>query len=366
MRINNNIMALNAHRQLGINQTNSSKSMERLSSGMRINRAGDDAAGLAISEKMRGQIRGLKQAQRNAQDGISLIQTAEGNLNETHSILQRMRELAVQAANDTNDTSVDRKAIGDELAELVTELDRISDTAQFNTKKLLNGSLSSELDSIGTNLNAANGISNINIAGAKVDIYTLSVSKTAGTITLENAAGESQTLNYVAPADFETSTLTFGSMGVSVTINSEITDIADENNFGVTATGSISLMIGANEGENMTISIGDMSASALGVSALDVSDAVNAEAASTAINDAINTVSAERSKLGAYQNRLEHTINNLGTSAENLQAAEARIRDLDMAEEIMAFTKNNILQQAATAMLAQANMAPQSVLQLLG
>ena len=349
-----------------MNQAGAAKSMEKLSSGFRINRAGDDAAGLAISEKMRGQIRGLKQAARNAQDGISLIQTAEGNLNETHSILQRMRELAVQAANDTNDTDVDRKAIGDELKELVTELDRIRDTAQFNTKKLLNGTLSAKLNNIGDNLTASNGIANINISGAKVGTYTLEVNDDEKTVTLTNSAGESQTLNYVVPTNFETSTLTFGSMGVSVTINSEIGDVTADNTFDVTATGSISLMIGANEGENMTITIGDMGSTALGLDSLDVSTADKAEAASTAINDAINMVSAERSKLGAFQNRLEHTINNLGTSAENLQAAEARIRDLDMAEEIMAFTKNNILQQAATAMLAQANMAPQSVLQLLG
>lgn len=365
MRINNNIMALNAHRQLGINQTAGAKSMERLSSGMRINRAGDDAAGLAISEKMRGQIRGLKQASRNAQDGISLIQTAEGNLNETHSILQRMRELAVQASNDTNDTIVDRKAIQDELDQLVGELDRIKDTAQFNTKKLLDGSLNSSIDNVGTGLTVDAGFSDIRITGAAAGTYSITVADDTK-ITVSDGTN-SQTIDIgAAPTGFDTKEVTFGSMGISLVVNSQIGDISADNDFDVVAGGSISLMIGANEGENMTISISEMGAGALNIGSLTVDTAANAEAAVTAINEAINTVSAERSKLGAYQNRLEHTIANLGTSAENLQAAEARIRDLDMAEEIMSFTKNNILQQAATAMLAQANMAPQSVLQLLG
>lgn len=365
MRINNNIMALNAHRQLGINQTAGAKSMERLSSGMRINRAGDDAAGLAISEKMRGQIRGLKQASRNAQDGISLIQTAEGNLNETHSILQRMRELAVQASNDTNDTIVDRKAIKDELDQLVGELDRIKDTAQFNTKKLLDGSLNSSIDNVGTGLTVDAGFSDIRITGASAGNYSITVADDTK-ITVSDGTN-SQTIDIgAAPTGFDTKEVTFGSMGISLVVNSQIENISADNGFDVVAGGSISLMIGANEGENMTISISEMGAGALNIDSLTVDTAANAEAAVTAINEAINTVSAERSKLGAYQNRLEHTIANLGTSAENLQAAEARIRDLDMAEEIMAFTKNNILQQAATAMLAQANMAPQSVLQLLG
>jgi len=270
MRINNNIMALNAHRQLAINQANSSKSMEKLSSGFRINRAGDDAAGLAISEKMRGQIRGLKQASRNAQDGISLIQTAEGALNESHAILQRMRELAVQSATDTN-TDDDRAELQKEVDALIEELDRIGKDTEFNTQALLDGTFKDKV-----------------------------------------------------------------------------------------------IHIGANEGQTLEISIEDMTASGLGVDKVDISDQTGADEAIATIDAAINTLSGERSSLGALQNRLEHTISNLNNAAENLQAAESRIRDVDMAEEIMAFTKNNILQQAATAMLAQANMAPQSVLQLLG
>lgn len=271
MRINNNIMAMNSHRQLSMNNNNGAKSMEKLSSGMRINRAGDDAAGLAISEKKRGQIRGLKQASRNAQDGISLIQTAEGALNETHAILQRMRELAVQAANDTNDDDTDRAALQAEVNQLLEEIDRIAEDTKFNGQSL---------------------------------------------------------------------------------IDSEDTEFE--------------IHIGADKDQAMTVKIGEMNAEGLGVDGLEISDQVHANDAIETINDAINTVSTERASLGAFQNRLEHTIANLDNAAENLQAAESRIRDVDMAQEMMEFTKNNILSQAATAMMAQANMAPQSVLQLLG
>ena len=279
MRINNNIMALNAHRQLATNKANSSKSMEKLSSGFRINRAADDAAGLSISEKMRGQIRGLKQASRNSQDGISLIQTAEGALNETHAILQRMRELVVQGGNLATNQPEDLKAIQDEIQALVDEIDGISQRTAFNGKTLMAGSYAD---------------------GASALVF----------------------------------------------------------------------QIGANANQAMSVYINDMSASGLGLSgSITVSDftgSASFNAAVSVIDAAIEKVSAERSKLGAVQNRLEHTIANLNNAAENLQAAESRIRDVDMAQEIMEFTKNSILQQAATAMLAQANMAPQSVLQLLG
>ena len=297
MRINNNLMAMNAHRQLGINNTGTAKSLEKLSSGFRINRAGDDAAGLAISEKMRGQIRGLNMASKNAQDGISLIQTAEGALDETHAILQRMRELAVQSANDTN-VDVDRGALQNEMNELIDEIDRIAKNTEFNTKNLLGKT------------------------------------GTSGKFT-----GSGQTFKF---------------------------------------------HIGANEGQSIELTINSMNASGIGtlsgdaiktsVSSLNVSGGATsggiltqsgADSAITVINDAIETVSKERSKLGAFQNRLEHTIKNLDNTAENLQAAESRIRDVDMAKEMMEFTKQSILQQAATAMLAQANQMPSTVLQLL-
>jgi flagellin len=269
MRINHNISALNTYRQLSTNNVQTGKSLEKLSSGLRINRAGDDAAGLAISEKMRGQIRGLEMASKNAQDGISLIQTAEGALNETHSILQRMRELSVQSANDTN-TDDDRLELQKEVAALRTEIGRISTDTEFNTQKLLDGTFTGKL-----------------------------------------------------------------------------------------------VQIGANTGQTLSVTINTMGATALGIKDLTVSSQAGANSAIALLDSAIASVSSERSSLGAIQNRLEHTINNLGTSAENLTAAESRIRDVDMAKEMMEFTKNNILSQAAQAMLAQANQQPQGVLQLL-
>ncbi|MBQ0140801.1 MAG: flagellin [Kurthia sp.] len=274
MRIQHNIAALNTHRNLTANNAAASKNLEKLSSGFKINRAGDDAAGLAISEKMRGQISGLNMASKNANDSISLIQTAEGGLNETHAILQRMRELAVQSRNDTNDEDTnDRSNLNDELSQLQSEITRISSQMEFNNKKLLDGSQKDGLV----------------------------------------------------------------------------------------------FQIGANAGQTITLSIATMSATKLAVSAgdIDISTGGAASESITAIDSAINEVSKTRSKLGAVQNRLEHTINNLGTSAENLTAAESRIRDTDMASEMMAFTKNNILTQAAQSMLAQANQQPQGVLQLL-
>ncbi|MFD4816398.1 flagellin Hag [Peribacillus butanolivorans] len=275
MIINHNIAALNTHRQLGSAQNAQSKSMEKLASGLRINRAGDDAAGLSISEKMRGQIRGLDQASRNSQDGISLIQTAEGALGETHSILQRQRELIVQAGNGGTLADEDLQAIKDEIAELNKELTGISERTEFNGKKLLDGSFKSDFQ-IGANAT-----------------QTLE-------LTIEGEAGKG-----FSAAD----------LGVSA--------LAPDG-----TTGQFDIDI-------------------------DLVDA------------AIKTVSAARSKLGANQNRLEHTINNLSNASENLTAAESRVRDVDMAKEMMEQTKNSILSQAAQAMLAQANQQPQGVLQLL-
>lgn len=278
MIINHNMRAMNAQRNMGINNTNAGKSMEKLSSGLRINRAGDDAAGLSISEKMRAQIRGLNQASRNSQDGISMIQTAEGALNEAHSIIQRMRELAVQAANDTN-VSVDRKSIGDEITQLGAELSRIKDNTEFNEQKLLNGS-----------------------AG------------TGGKVKIQVGANKDQQTE-----------LDFTTKGI------KLDDI-----------------VGALNGKSD-----------------EVTTAAKATAFIKTVDDNLKEVSAGRSMLGAYQNRLEHTIANLDNAAENTQASESRVRDVDMAKEMMEYSKNNILQQAAQSMLAQANGSTQSVLQLL-
>ena len=466
MRINNNIMALNAHRQLGMNQAGASKSMEKLSSGFRINRAGDDAAGLAISEKMRGQIRGLKQASRNAQDGISLIQTAEGALNETHAILQRMRELAVQSATDTN-TGVDRGEIQKEIDQLAAELSRIAETTEFNTQNLLGGGFEGKFH-IGANegqditlqinnmdahalkvggheaavfeqkvtavfANVADGeytaMSVDNYSGEKLQEAAINVGTVASTkYVLVDKNGEAVATSVdgltwteygegITAGTF-TTTETVANNGKVTIAGTDVTaevgvtgdanglsagkytvkDISYNPIYGATygiglvndkgeivalatdgttpvaagAIASVTTFVDVNDTSNVLLSVNvghglalddEISATGTGI---DVSSQKAASAAITTINDALETVSEERSKLGAMQNRLEHTIANLGTSAENLQAAESRIRDLDMAEEIMAFTKNNILQQAATAMLAQANMAPQSVLQLLG
>lgn len=265
--------AANTNRQLGITNTNLAKKTEKLSSGYKINRAGDDAAGLSISEKMRGQIRGLEQASTNAQDGISLIQTAEGALNETHSILQRMRELSVQAANDTNVTE-DRTAIQEEVKQLQDEITRIATQTEFNKKKLLNGDLSAT---------------------------------------------------------------------------------------------AVNLQVGANASQNISFNISAMDASALTVTNVSASmtSYTNATAAITTIDSALEQVSKQRSLMGAMQNRLEHTIANADNTAENLQAAESRIRDVDMAKEMVGYSKDSILQQAAQSMLAQANQATQGVLSLL-
>jgi len=402
MRINNNVMALNAHRQLGINQAGASKSMEKLSSGFRINRAGDDAAGLAISEKMRGQIRGLKQASRNAQDGISLIQTAEGALNETHAILQRMRELAVQSATDTN-TNDDRLEIQEEINQLASEIDRIANTTQFNTMDLLNGDYKDMHFHIGANesqivelsigvmdagalgvdgaggaggnllTQATNaeidGVSNSTVLKDGDDIVAVQVNgKWYAEADVESDGEDTPALKIKDGAE-EVTLTAVKTVGGEIVTESEV----DGEKVLLDADGEI---VGTwtdddggkyvHEGSDVTVGDGFVLGAAGDGAGINVSDRESANNAIDAIDAAIKDVSAERSKLGAIQNRLEHTIANLGTSAENLQAAESRIRDLDMAEEIMAFTKNNILQQAATAMLAQANMAPQSVLQLLG
>jgi len=282
---------MNSLRQLGINNNNTGKNLEKLSSGFRINRAGDDAAGLAISEKMRAQIKGLEMASKNAEDGISLIQTAEGGLNETHAILQRMRELAVQAANGTN-KGEDLDSINEEVKALLTEIDRISDSTKFNGIDLLNGKMTSSGD---------------------------------GELTLQIGANTVLSGTAHAADQYERVSLSINDMG--------------QTGLGLVASGGTGL--------------------------IDLSTQTGAQNALVTLDNAIKLVSEQRAGLGALQNRLEHTVNNLGVTSENLTAAESRIRDVDMAKEMMQYTKNNILTQAAQAMLAQANMQPQGVLQLL-
>ncbi len=530
MVVQHNMIAMNTNRQLGITTSGIAKSTEKLSSGYRINRAADDAAGLAISQKMRSQIRGLNQASTNAQDGISMIQTAEGALNESHSILQRMRELTIQAANGT-ETDDDRGNIQDEIAQLQSELDRISETTEFNTMKLLDGSLGGSgsvgdagpkfgvydtdlqafvtSDIAGVNvtttstatkggenakwdaagkqltLNLAAGMSytqseidallkkakqedsnataampNVTVelkggsitAGAGGAAVTVAGEKSKGSVQLTTDLGQTTTIKVTASkygeenditinikftaekgkeelkettapsysaangidqkgvydlelstgveysakdiekllaekgfqADVSISTVapdspnTFmvSTNGVSGTLTlgggkglGDTDAFFGEKAYGGSGSGTgVELQIGANYGQTMEFAIGDMSASALGVSgsSVDVSTQASAQNSIDAIDEAIATVSKQRSLLGAVQNRLEHTIANLDNTAENLQAAESGIRDTDMASEMVQFSKNNILQQAAQSMLAQANQSNQSVLSLLG
>jgi flagellin len=414
MRINHNIASLNTHRQLGANQVGASKNLEKLSSGLRINRAGDDAAGLAISEKMRGQIRGLEMATKNSQDGISLIQTAEGALNETHSILQRMRELAVQSSNDTN-TAQDRKNLQDEMTQLTKEINRIADTTQFNTKNLLDGSMGKAVNTAVANINTSSIIKASGAAAAATSLAT--ALQDANGNSLGIAVGDTIDVSYVINGTTKTDSITVtsatdlaaiyggtnlaadgtlaantdGSLqvtadvaGVTTAVNGITVTVKDSSGnvrsaatnqlssfsettaaANVRTDGSATFQIGANTNQNLSLSIENMGSAALGVKDLKVETQSQANVAMKVIDTALQKVSAERSKLGATQNRLEHTINNLGATAENLTAAESRIRDVDMAKEMMEFTKNNILTQAAQAMLAQANQQPQGVLQLL-
>lgn len=562
MIINHNMNALNAHRNMGVNNTNAGKSMEKLSSGLRINRAGDDAAGLAISEKMRGQIRGLTQASRNASDGISLVQTAEGALNETTNILQRMREISVQSANSTN-TETDRAALQEELNQLTTEINRIGNTTEFNTQKLLNGgagtsssanitdaasasvttgtfvaknlSVKADMEASikvdGTTFNISDAlrkdwtqnndidkvITELNkvTAGGKKLSDVVDISKDNGKLVFTaKSTGKSSSveistnegelakmfgyndetdLNNRANGEGNNATVQkHGLQGVGtkltskndnvvvtkgqefkVTVGSDsevsvkftkdkiydvkntdanvaqaareelVKDINEalqkaglsgkvtaslsndnqlqmisENGKDIAITGmanfgiddaakvqnvnqvvgagaqgagfEVNLQIGANSGQAMNLSIGDMRAAALGITgntgqtgfsstnnvsngtdtisteaSLDITNASSASSAITAIDSAMEKVSSERAKLGAVQNRLEYTISNLDNTAENLTSAESTLRDVDMAKEMMEYSKNNILSQAAQSMISQANQQPQNVLQLL-
>lgn len=558
MIINHNMNALNAHRNMGVNNTNAGKSMEKLSSGLRINRAGDDAAGLAISEKMRGQIRGLTQASRNASDGISLVQTAEGALNETTNILQRMREISVQSANSTN-TETDRAALQEELNQLTTEINRIGNTTEFNTQKLLNGGagLSSSANvtdaasaSITTGNFSAKDLSgktnmeaSIKVDGTTFDISSVAKQNWTANKNIDNfiselkevKAGETklsdvvdiskngqklvftakstgksssveistnedelaQMLGYTNKTDLQNKAngegnnatiqkhglegntaltqkinvnkgesfkikvgsdsevtvkfdstksydidnvdanvaqaareeyvkdinvalqkaglsdkveaslsndnklqliskngkdikLTDGTLG-EINTNSTVKNVNQVVGAGAQGAGfEVNLQIGANSGQAMNLSIGDMRAAALGITgntgqtgfsstnnvsngtdtisteaSLDITNASSASKAITAIDSAMEKVSSERAKLGAVQNRLEYTISNLDNTAENLTSAESTLRDVDMAKEMMEYSKNNILSQAAQSMISQANQQPQNVLQLL-
>ena len=388
MIINHNMNALNAHRNMGINNTAAGKSMEKLSSGLRINRAGDDAAGLAISEKMRGQIRGLEQSSRNAADGISMIQTAEGALNETTNILQRMRELAVQASNDTN-TSSDREEIQKEINALTEEVDRIANNTEFNTQKLLNGNKSGVGgEVVNKAVNAVAGqfevtidrdaLSNgdkLTIDGKTVTLSTANIQTDGALQTALTTAFDDYTVTFANKKATFTQKNASDKEKMNVTLNNSVAKV-NVVNAGVGAKaeevseGKAHVQVGANAKQSMSIEIGDMRAKALDIkkddgSSLSVASAEEANKAIEAFDKALNSVSSQRANLGAVQNRLEYTISNLNNTAENLTSAESTLRDVDMAKEMMEYSKNNILNQAAQAMISQANQQPQNVLQLL-
>lgn len=358
MVVQHNMQAMNANRQLGVTSSGQAKSAEKLSSGYRINRAGDDAAGLKISEKMRSQIRGLNKASDNASDGVSLIQTAEGALNETHSILQRMNELAVQGANDTNQ-SIDRDAINQELSALTDEIDRISETTQFNKQNLLDGSFTGKNLQVGANTNQKITV-NIAAMNAKaIGIKPVSVGATSGYYTTneivkkQKAAGSAALRASIEARAKCNATLTKYSTGYktangTITANSSVA----RNSIGKLAACAAQIFAVASTAATI-------------VSSPNVDNYQQAQGTITMIQNAINNVSSQRSALGALQNRLEHTIANLDNVSENTQSAESRIRDTDMAEEMVTYSKNNILAQAGQSMLAQANQSTQGVLSLL-
>lgn len=374
MRINTNVMALNAQNKLTSNQSAVESSIKKLSSGLRINGAADDASGLAISEKMRAQIRGLGQAQDNAQDGISLIQTAEGALQQTTDILQRMRELVIKAQNTGVLTDNDRTSISNELSTLRDEIDRISTSTTFNGKKLLDGTMATKLDS-----GSVDGAVKYDVAGAIANTtFTLAGALEGdGRLKLTyKVDGDDKTVYSDVTFDNTKSIsgkVTFADAGISIDFGDDDVELK-EGSVKTGATNRADFKIGANTFDEDVLSagIGDMSSIGLNRStsttdkfSIDISNATKANETLDAIDYALDRVSSQRSDLGVIQNRMEYAVSNLSTTEENLTAAESRIRDVDMAEEMVSYTKNTILNQSAMAMLAQANQQPQNILSLL-
>ncbi len=404
MRINHNITAINAHRQLTANEGTTSKSLQKLSSGLRINSAGDDAAGLAISEKMRTQIRGLAKAQLNAQDSISMIQTAEGSLQEVSNILQRMRELSVQSMNGIL-SDVEKDALAAEMTQLRQEVDRIAETSKFNNTYLLKGTLGMSINQTETqNLYKASdstsfmtGINSVDIAAAEQNtFYTISseIAQDADgndyvklnveyTIYKRDDKGNilEEGVTHSATGKIDYSRVSAGNTFSGVILFSD----ANDTNAGIKLNvsylnlesldgvviktsegGSTKLHIGANsEDAPLHIEMPDLRAEAMGIDKLQIDSTAHAQETLEKIDAAITKLNSVRGDLGAYQNRLEYTLNSLAASEENLTAAESRIRDVDMAKEMVNYTQANIISQAATAMLSQANQQSQNVLSLL-
>ncbi|MGA5303498.1 flagellin [Nucisporomicrobium flavum] len=406
LRINQNIAAQNAYRNLSVTDGQMSKSLEKLSSGFRINRAADDAAGLSISEGLRSQVGGLKVAVRNAQDGISVAQTAEGALNEVTSILQRMRDLSVQAANGGSQDPSAKAAAQKEFGQLNKELDRIGSTTSFGKSKLLDGSfgkaneingatVTADIDPTATRTFDITKIGDVDLTVAGATPITVNVPAVgagaspkdladAMNTAIKSAIDTAKAADPTGPLkDLKGDEIKFSATKTSTgdfslkatgsttfTLDDTGTDLAD---LGVTAgdstlnTGASSgqFQVGANRGETMDIQIAAINAQELGTDELSLETPQGAQEAMEALDTAISKVSDQRASLGAFQNRFEHTINNLNVSVENLSASESRIRDTDMAQEMVAFTRNQILTQAGTSMLSQANQASQNVLSLL-
>ena len=397
MRIQHNIMAMNAYRNYANNTSALSKNLEKLSSGYKINRAGDDAAGLAISEKMRAQITGLDKAQDNAKDGISLVQTAEGALTEVHDMLNRMYELAEQSANGTFEDATDRTQLQKEVNQLRSEINRISDSANFNGIKLLDGKMAGYTDAtnaavtvtkgsagaamkvefdltgfaVGSKVSADGGMMSVSLGGKSYDVKV-----TAGMNAKDFGDALKEAINADAPTGAAAGDFTATSANGKITLTAATAgaDAGAEAVFGTNFTtsakegvGGLVLQIGdtSDSWNQLYVSVKNTNAAAIGIDKLDISTQDGAAAALDTIKSAINYVSDVRGTLGATQNRLDHTINNLSVMQENIQDAESTIRDTDVADEMMAYTKNNILIQSAQAMLAQANQVPQGVLQLL-
>ena len=397
MIINHNMMSMNAQRSLGVNSSGLGKSIEKLSTGQRVNRAADDAAGLTISEKMRTQVRGLTQASRNAQDGISAVQTAEGALDEVHSMLQRMRELTVQAGNDTNQLE-DRKAIQSEIKQLANEIEDISTKTEFNKQKLLDGSFQDKSLQVGANQAQTMGVSIESMSAKKLNLGEKLATKDEGvkssfeTKAWTDLASADEATELEVTVNGETKKISMSgktgeqseadlktkiekAFGTDVTVSTDAKKVTITSNSAADGSISIKILSGkANKGFGASGNV-DPSATNKDIKGRDadgnfklnvsVKTAEDVEKTLGTIDKAIKTVSAQRSSLGAVQNRLEHTIKNLNNAAENTQAAEARIRDTDMAKEMSTFTKNNVLSQAAQAMISQANQIPNQALQLL-
>lgn len=356
MRINTNTAAMNTYSNLTSANASKSGSLAKLSSGLRINKAGDDAAGLAISEKMKNQISGMTQASRNAQDGISLIQTAEGGLNETHSILNRMRDLTVQAANGTN-TGDDKKAIQKEITSLKDEVTRIADTTKFNGQPLMNAGTALKDREITTTSVSAALAKGSDAAGDQTKLEAAIKSEAGITV---NTAETGETLESLSEEKLSKVISKYNETAATKV------SVEDLKAAGTEEPTTFSFQIGANANEKIDVTIENMTTTGLDIEDINVTAAdQTTDGILGKLDTAISKVSAQRADLGAVQNRLDHTVSNLATTKENLSEANSRIVDVDMAEEMMSFTKSNILSQASTAMLAQANQMPQGVLQLL-